>query len=69
MNAKIDREENIDINHRVRHVIQLTKEWIKRPFKLYLVPQTIFFQATTCPVKGRGVKVIVPTFTTQSAIR
>ena len=69
MNAKIDKEENIDINHRVRHAIQLTKNWIKRPFKLDLIPQTIVFQATTHPVKGRRENVTMPTFTTLSLVR
>lgn len=69
MNAEIDREENIDINHRVRHIIQLTKEWIKRPFKLDPVPQIIVFQGISHLVKGRGVKVIVPMFIAQSLIR
>lgn len=62
MNAEINREEKLDINHRARHVIRLTKDWIKRPSKLDLIPQTIVFQATSYPVKGRGEKVIVPTF-------
>ena len=43
MNAEVDREENVDINHRVRHIIQLTRDWIKKPFKLDLDPQTVIF--------------------------
>ena len=53
MIVDIDRKENEDLNHRARHIIQLTKEWIKRLFKLDLISQTIVFQSTTYPVKGR----------------
>ena len=63
MNVDVDKEENLDINHRARHVIKLTKYWIKRPFKLDVIPQAVVFHATTCPLSGQGAKVIVPTFT------
>ena len=29
MNVEVDREEGNDINHQVRHVIKMTKDWIK----------------------------------------
>ena len=69
MDAKIDKEENLDINHRARHVIKLTKNWIKRPFKLDLIPQVFVFHSQAHLDKGQGVKVAVPTFTDQSPMR
>lgn len=57
INGKIKRDDNSDINHRAHHVVQLTREWIKKPFKLDLIPQAIPLQATTCPGKGKGPKV------------
>lgn len=47
----------------------MTKEWIKRPFKLDPVPQIVVFQAIVRPVRGRGEKVTIPTFPAQSPIR
>ena len=47
----------------------MTKDWIKKPFKLNPVSQTITFQAIACPDKGKGAKVIVLTFPTQSPVR
>ena len=41
----------------------------KKPFKLDPIHQEVVFHATTCLEKGRGAKVIVPTFTTQSPVR
>ena len=49
MNVEIDKEENLDINHRARHIIKLTKDWIKRSLKLDLIPQVVVFQPTTFP--------------------
>ena len=69
MNAKIDRDENVDINHRERYIIQLMREWIKNPFNLDLVPQVVTFQALAHPIKGKSAKVIVPTFPAQSLVR
>ena len=69
MNAKINKEENSYINHKLRHAIKLTKDWIKRPFKLDPIPQTIVFHAQSFPAKGQGSKVTVPTFTTRSPMR
>jgi hypothetical protein len=69
MNVEIDKEENLDINHRAKHVIKLTKDWIKRPFKQDPIPQEVFFHAIAHPTKGRGAKVTMPTFTTQSLVR
>ena len=64
MNVKSKKQEKLDINHRVRHVIKLTKDWIKRPFKLDLIPQVVVFHTQAHPYKGQGDKVIVCTFTT-----
>lgn len=69
MNAEIDKEENSDINHRARHDRKLTKDWIKRPFKVDPIPQVVDFQATTRPTKGGGAKVTIPTFIAQSLVR
>ena len=69
MNTKIDRDENVDINHRERHIIYLMKEFIKKPFKLDPLPQFIIFQATTHPITGKGAKVIVQTFLSQSLVK
>ena len=38
MYVEIGRDENADINHRARYIIQLMKEWIKKPFKLDPIP-------------------------------
>lgn len=38
MNAEIGRDENVDIKNRACHIVQLTREWIKKPFKLDPVP-------------------------------
>ena len=69
MNAEVDREEGDDINHRARHVIRMTKEWIKQPFQLDPIPDTVVFYAQAHPEKGRGRKVTIPTFALQSPIR
>ena len=34
LNAEVDKEEGDDINHRARHVIRMTKNWVKKPFPL-----------------------------------
>ena len=52
MNAKIDKEENLDINHRVGHIIKLTNDWIKRPFKLDPISQMVAFHAQDHLAKG-----------------
>lgn len=69
MNDEVDKDENSDINHRVRHVIKMMQDWIKKPFKLDPIPQTINFHAQAHPTKGRGKKVTIPTFSAQSPIR
>ena len=69
MNGKIDKEENLDINYRARNIIKLTKDQIKRPFKLDPIPQIVVFHAQAYPSKGQGAKFTIPTFTTQSPMR
>ena len=69
MNAEVDREEDDDIDHWERHVIRMMKEWIKQPFPLDPIPETIVFHAQARPKKGKGRKVIVPTFVLQSPIK
>ena len=68
LNAKVDREEGDDINHRARHVIRMTKNWIKKPFPLDPISDTMIFYVHAHPERGRGKKVIVPTFASQSPI-
>ena len=69
VNVEVDREDNFDINHRVRNIIKMTKDKIKKPFKLDPIPETIIFHAQACLTKGRVKKVTILTFTTQSPIR
>jgi len=69
MNAELDREEGNDINHLARHVVRMTKEWIKQPFQLDPIPDTVVFHAQAHPEKGRGRKFTIPTFALQSPIR
>ena len=38
MNVEIAHEENDDIDHQRRHVVEITREWIKIPFYMNLVP-------------------------------
>ena len=68
MNAEVAAIENDDIMHRARHVIALTREWINRPLKLDPLPNAPTLQEPTRPEKGKGVKVTIPTFQTQSPI-
>ena len=69
MNAEVDREEVNDINHQARHVIKMTKDWIKKSFPLDPIPNTVIFHAHAYPERGRGKKVTIPTFAAQSPIR
>lgn len=69
MNAEVDKEENVEINHRERHIIKLINDWIKRHLKIDPFPQIVVFHAQACPAKGQGAAVTVPTFTTQSLVR
>ncbi len=62
MNAKIDMEEADDINHHVRYVIKMMKDWIKKPFPLDLIPNTMIFHPHARPERGKGKKVTIPTF-------
>ena len=69
INAKIDREEGDDIDHCTRHVIWMTKSWIKKPFLLDPVSKIVTFHAHARPERCKGRKVTVPTFTLKSPIR
>ena len=69
LNAEIDREEGDDIDHHTRHVIRMTKSWIKKPFPLDPVSETVIFHAHARPERRKGRKVTVPTFTLKSPIR
>ena len=69
LNAEIDREEGDDINHRARHIIRITKSWIKKPFPLDPVPDLVIFQEHAHLERGKGRKVTIPTFALKSPIR
>lgn len=60
---------NADIDHRARHIILLTREWIKNPFNLEPILYIVIFRATIHPIKGKGAKVTLPTFPAQSLVR
>ena len=38
MNVKIGWDDNVDINNRAQHIVQMMMELIKKPLKLDLVP-------------------------------
>ena len=44
MNAEVGRDEKSDISHLVRNIVELTKEWINKPFRMDLVPQPIAYK-------------------------
>ena len=69
LNAEVDREEGDDINHQGRHVIRMKKSWIKKPFPLDPVLDTVIFHAHAHPERGKGRKVTIPTFALKSPIR
>ena len=69
LNAKVDKEEGDDINHHVRHVIRMTKSWIKKPLPLDPIPNTVIFHAHAHLEMGKGRKVTIPTFALKSHIR
>ena len=47
VNAEVVVRENDDIMHRARHVISLTREWIKQPFRLDPLSNAPTLQAPT----------------------
>ena len=47
----------------------MTRYWIKKPFNLDLVTQVVTLQTTSCPIKGKGAKVTVSTFPSQSLVK
>ena len=61
-NVEVDREEGDDINHQARHVVRMTKDWIKKPFPLDPILDTMIFHAHAYLERGRGKKVTIPTF-------
>ena len=68
LNVEVDREEGDEINHQVRHVIQMKRNWIKKPFPLDPIPDIVIFHAHAHPKRGKGRKVTIPTFAAQSPI-
>lgn len=69
MNVEFDKEENLEIYHRARHIIKLKKHYIKIPFKFDPFPQALVFHSQAYTTKGRGAKVTVPTLIAQSLVR
>lgn len=69
MNDGVDREEGDDINHQVRYVIRMKKDWINKPFQLDPIPDTLIFHTQACLEKGRRKKVTMSTFAAHSPIR
>ena len=65
VNAEVAIRENDDIMHREIHVISLTREWIKKHFRLDLLPNAPTLQAPARPEKQKGIKVTIPTFEAQ----
>ena len=55
------------VDHDPAHT--LTKDWIKRTFKLDPIPQVVVFHTTAFLVRGRGAKVVVPNFIAQFLVR
>ena len=47
----------------------MTKDWIKKPFQLDPIPNTVIIYAQSCTKKGREKKITIPTFAAQSPIR
>ena len=66
MVVEIGHKENDDIHHRKRHIVQLTKDWVNKPFYLESVPNVPTMQAFAMPKKGKWAKVIVPTYLEKS---
>ena len=62
MNVEVDREEEDDTNHQTRCVVRMMKEWIKQPFQLDPIHNTVIFHAQARLEKGRGKKVTIPIF-------
>lgn len=50
-------------------MVRMMKEWIKQPFPLDPIPNTVVLHAQAHLEKGRGRKVTVPTFALQSPIK
>ena len=62
VNTKVATKENDNTMHRARHVIELTREWINRPFRMDPLPNAPILLAPTRTKNGKGVKVTIPTF-------
>jgi hypothetical protein len=47
VNAKLAREENDEIMHQARNIIEMTNKWVMKPVKLDPLPNTPTLQAPT----------------------
>ena len=54
--------------HQAWHVIEMTREWVWKPFHLDSIPIISILQALTEPNKGKGVQGTLPSFPTQSLV-
>jgi hypothetical protein len=68
VNAEVDKDENDDIMHRARHIIELTQKWIRKPFQLDPLPSAPTLQAPARPDKGKGKKVTIPSFQSHAPV-
>ena len=62
VNVEVAVKENDDIMHRARHIISLTKDWIRRPFKLDPLSSALALKAPARPKKWKGIIATIPTF-------
>ena len=46
----------------------MTKEWVRKPFRLDPLPNVLTLKAPTQPEKGKGKKATIPTFQARSLV-
>lgn len=61
MNTELNREENDDIQHQTKHVINLIREWVQNPLHLDAMPNIPTLKKPMRLQKGKGTNVIVLT--------
>ena len=68
-NVEIGHVENANINHQGQHVVELIREWIRKPFWMDPISQALPLQDITQTNKGKGTKITKPTYPTKSLVR